>query len=147
MALIELVCRAVGSVFQRNGQLERLSDSLVVVMFEREVASLAAVHRRSGFHIWKGLLLPENVLASAARRLSVLSRRANVDALSHGSGHQGDGCIPPLVCSHWRVSPQFSCSVSTSSANFSSSRSAPKESQSFFAGLKVNFLSPEASPR
>lgn len=67
MALIKLVCRAVGSVFQRNGQLERLGDSL---MFEREVTSLAAVHRRSGFHIWKGLLLPEHVLASAARRPS-----------------------------------------------------------------------------
>lgn len=45
--------------------------------------------------------------------------------------------------------PQFSCSVSTSVANFSSSSSsssAPKESESFFAGLKVNFLSQQTSP-
>lgn len=36
---------------------------------------------------------------------------------------------------------QFSCSVSTFRANSSYSRSAPKESESFFAGLKVNVLS------
>lgn len=35
---------------------------------------------------------------------------------------------------------QFSCSVSTFRANSSYSRSAPKESESFFAGLKVNVL-------
>lgn len=35
------------------------------------------------------------------------------------------------------VLPQFSCSVATFRANFTHSRSAPKESESFYAGLKV----------
>lgn len=65
-------------------------------------------------------------------------RFANVDAFSDGPGSHGDGCVLPFPRIHWRVSPQFSCSVSTSAANFSGSRSAQKESESFFAGLKVN---------
>lgn len=37
-------------------------------------------------------------------------------------------------------SSQFSCSVSTFRANSSHTRSTPKESESFYAGLKVNIL-------
>lgn len=72
-------------------------------------------------------------------RLWNCSTLANVDALSEGTGYHGDRSLVRF--------PQFSCSVSTSVANFSSSSSAPKESESFFAGLKVNFLSQQTSPR
>ncbi|CAJ1087684.1 von Willebrand factor D and EGF domain-containing protein [Xyrichtys novacula] len=39
---------------------------------------------------------------------------------------------------HFRLGETFSCSVSTFRANSSHSRSAPKESESFFAGLKFS---------
>ncbi|TNM94022.1 hypothetical protein fugu_002198 [Takifugu bimaculatus] len=37
---------------------------------------------------------------------------------------------------HFRLGETFSCSVATSTTNFGHSRSAPKESEGFFAGLK-----------
>ncbi|KAM3857261.1 von Willebrand factor D and EGF domain-containing protein [Diretmus argenteus] len=39
---------------------------------------------------------------------------------------------------HFRLGETFSCSVSTFRANYSHSRSAPKESESFYAGLKFS---------